>query len=317
MGCVGTQNTNYDNIKWTGSNFATPGCALEKFSISGGKVISAGVSFAKGNKDTPLYLSHTSTYLQEIHFARNVYVVIYDTLDRRDWLVDGASALLHLVRTQLTSSPYNTMSLLQISEFRHANPHHGANAAQKALADTHNRLLAISEDTESWEETTREVTRGGENKKVEKKSKATTWRFQDLVKQTWRILEQIHDHQTKLLASPGIGLRGTDRDKLEGFGFRDIVEGENPLQPRVAILKPSGRGWVDFTRSLGAINLLGRGFGELITPAEDAKNNLCSAWKHVPKDRDYLTACVSTLEEICTKRGDCDANPLELTQGIY
>jgi hypothetical protein len=136
------------------------------------------------------------------------------------------------------------------------------------------------------------------------------------VRQTWHILEQMYDHQSKILASPAIGLRFTDRDKLEGFGFMDIVSGQNPLRPRVSILKPGGRGWVDFTRSIGAISLLGRGFGDLIVPASDA-SKLYRAWMNVPKGEDYLVACITTLREICQKNGDINSNPLELAQGIY
>jgi hypothetical protein len=309
---LGTADVRYDDIGWTGPNFSSPGCVLEKVSITAGKFITSGATFARGHKDKPIYLSHGGPYLQEIHFARNINVVLYDIKDRRGWLVDGASALLHIVRTQLSSSPYCSSPLFKIEDFQHADPKSGADAARVALTDVRNTEMAIFEDVELWSEST---TAWG-TMKEETKRKTTKWRFRDLVRQTWHILEQIHDHQTKMLASPGIGLRFTDRDKLEGFGFMDIVSGQNPLRPRVSVLKPSGRGWVDFTRSIGAITLLGRGFGDLIMPAEGA-NNLCRAWERVPKDKDYLAVCTTTLREICRKNGDTDSIPLELVKGIY
>ena len=309
---LGNPDVRYEDIEWTGPNFSSPGCALEKVSISAGKFITGGATFAKGNKDTPIYLSHVGPYLQEIHFARNINVVLYDVRDRRGWLVDGASALLHIVRTQLSSSPYCSSPLFKLENFRHADSKNGADAAQIALTDVRNMEIVIFEDVEIWSE----LTITGSAKEEETKQKTKKWCFQDLVRQTWHILEQIHDHQTRIWASPGIGLRFTDRDKLEGFGFMDIVSGQNPLRPRVSILKPSGRGWVDFTRSIGAINLLGRGFGELIKPAQHC-DNLCSAWKSVPKDKDYLVVCTRNLHEICMKNGDTDSNPLELAQRIY
>jgi len=309
---IGTADVKYDKIGWTGPNFSSPGCALEKVSITAGKFITGGATFAKGNKDTPIYLSHGGPYLQEIYFARNISVVLYDIKDRRGWLVDGPSALLHIVRTQLSSSPYRSSPLFQIEDFRHADPRNGADAAQLALTDARNMEMAIFEDVERWSESTA----AGQAEKEDSKKKTTKWRFRDLVRQTWHILEQIHDHQTKMLSSPGMGLRFTDRDKLEGFGFMDIVSGQNPLRPRVSVLKSSGRGWVDFTRSIGAISLLGRGFGDLIIPALDA-NKLCSAWKSVPEGKDYLVVCTTTLREICRKNGDTDSDPLELVQGIY
>ncbi|TVY57318.1 hypothetical protein LCER1_G003361 [Lachnellula cervina] len=94
------------------------------------------------------------------------------------------------------------------------------------------------------------------------------------------------------------------------------INGHNDLLPRVAILKSSGRGWVDFTRSIRAIILLGKGFGEIIKPSKDS-NKLCKYWSHVPTGKDYLVACIATLREISLKYGDCDSDPLELASGIY
>ena len=85
--------------------------------------------------------------------------------------------------------------------------------------------MAIFEDVERWSESTA----AGQTEREETKKKTTKWCFRDLVRQTWHMLEQIHDHQTKMLASLGIGLRFTDRDKLEEFGFMDIVSGQNLL----------------------------------------------------------------------------------------
>lgn len=77
---------------------------MDKVSISGGKIINAGVTFARGIKDTPLYLKRAMAYEQEIHDAGNVQVVLYDMADKRAWLVDGACALLHLTCTQTFDS---------------------------------------------------------------------------------------------------------------------------------------------------------------------------------------------------------------------
>ncbi|KAH8589300.1 hypothetical protein B0O99DRAFT_637318 [Bisporella sp. PMI_857] len=96
----------------------------------------------------------------------------------------------------------------------------------------------------------------------------------------------------------------------------DIVDSQHDIRPRVVILKSSGKGWVDFTRSIRAITLIGRGFGEFIKPARDA-NALCKQWRQVPIGKDYLVACTSTLKEICRKYGDHESRPMELANGIF
>jgi len=205
-----------------------------------GNYLSGGASFTRSNKDTPIYIHRGGPYQQEIHSAYNMKVVLYDTGDRRAWLIDGASALLHITRTQLCSILYSDSELLSIDTFLHADPKGRGLAAKKVLMDSGNRSLAIFEEAE----TSVEIKTGSnsEEEKAETKTTIRRWTYQDLVRQTYHILEQIHDYEIKMLTSATIGLRFTDREKLRGFAFMDIVDVQNDLRPRVAILKYTGRG---------------------------------------------------------------------------
>ncbi|TVY93688.1 hypothetical protein LAWI1_G001611 [Lachnellula willkommii] len=311
---AGGKDNRYEDIEWAGASLASAGIACEKASIVAGQFVTGGASFVRGTQDTPIYISRGGgPYAQEVHFARNIKVVLYDTKDRRGWLVDGASALLHLTRTQLSSSPYSDSDLFSLEDFNHADPTNGVLAAKKALMNQKNRNMVIFEDVETsteWKATS------GIAGSEQLRRIATRWTYEDLVRQTYHTLEQLHDYQTKMMASPALGIRFTDREKLIGFGFKDIVDGHNDLLPRVAILKASGRGWVDFTRSIRAVVLLGKGFGEIIKPLKDS-NKLCKYWGRVPTGKDYLVAGMATLKEISLKHGDCDSDPLELASGIY
>lgn len=314
------KNIKYKEIKWTGSNYASAGCAFEKVSISAGKIINAGFTFARGIKDSPLYLSRAMAFEQEIHDAGNIYVVLYDMRDRRGWLVDGASALLHLTCTQLSTVWSYKSQLFKLEDFHYADLSSDSSAAASALLDPHNRKLPIFEEVETWKEVTTTLGDPAMNsnsvRKEEHKEKKTEWCYQDLVRQTYHILELMHDYQVKALTSPVTNLRLTDRDKLEGFAFMDIVDSTSAIRPRVAILNPSGKGWVDFTRSICAVTLLAKGFGELIKVASNS-NRLCRHWQSTPIGQDYLTACISTLSKICNRQGDPDAIPMELASGIF
>jgi hypothetical protein len=270
----------------------------------------AGMTFGKWNKNSPLYLSRDTCFTRRIHFARSIYVVLYDTHDRRGWLVDGASALLHLVCAQLSSKRISSSPLFKLQDFEHSVHKSGPDVAMNALLLEKNLKLPIFEE---WDE---EVYLVGEDEKLETKKRKVSWNLKNLVEETYGILEQIHEHQVKQLATPGLGLRATDRDMLEGFGFRDIVEGDNPLRPRVTMLKSSGRGWVDLTRKLRATTLMARGLGELIVP-DHSFRDLCPYWTCVPKRHDYLASCTWLLREICDRGGNEDSNPLELFDGIY
>jgi hypothetical protein len=188
----------------------------------------------------------------------------------------------------------------------------GASGAKKPLLDPRNRKLMLLQDTKI--STVRKTSKEGISEIL--REETTRWTYEDLVQETYHILEQIEDRQTQMIISPSMGLGFMARGELLGFGFMDIVNGQNILRPRVAKLNKSGWGWVDFIRSTHTITLLGKGFGELIRQAQEL-NQLCKYWKHVPVGRDHLVACVSTLEDIRRQYGDCDDDVLQLASRIY
>jgi hypothetical protein len=163
----------------------------------------------------------------------------------------------------------------------------------------------------STEETTTDGRTTQEVKKIVKKVL-----FHQVAKRNSNLFELMDDYQKLLMKSEGINLRGTDREKLEGWDFLDLVSGESSLKPRVTYLKPSGKGCVDFTRSIHTINLRGRGFGPLIEPADDVFV-LCDQWRQVPTGRDILTTCVSTVDQLCKQYRNSQSNTFRLAHDTY
>lgn len=61
-----------------------------------------------------------------------------------------------------------------------------------------NRSLVIFEEVETSVESKVGV---GEETKAEVKTKTTRWTYRDLVRQTYHILEQLHDYEARMLTS--------------------------------------------------------------------------------------------------------------------
>ncbi len=303
----------YGDIDYSQLEHAGKGCALERVTFNVGTQFNGGASFVRGNKDTPLYLSSSGhMYEEQLCSARGSLVLMYDVEERRAWLLDGASALLHLTRMQLESPPYNKKSQRNLANLKHARVEDGADAAWLALQDDANRALPLL-----TENVTEKVTISDESGfKEQTKTTTKEWCFQDLVQRTWNVLELLIDHQASLSTSQAVPLRLTDREKLEGFEFLDIVRRKSQMKARVAVLKSSGRGWVDFIRSIGAVCLLGRGFGDLIVPGA-AETFSCLSWMRMPTGKDYLAVLVSTLRSICREHGSMNSNPVRLAHGVY
>lgn len=254
-------------------------------------------------------------YDEAINFMRqHVRVNLYDVADRRGWLLDGASAVLHLSRTQLShhESPHNKDAQVDLSLFQHASCDHGAEAAVFALRA--NRDLVLNQSTM---ETCIETKDEGDSEIVTTRTtKLKLYRFEDLVKGNLSLVEKMHDFLNLLMDIDGLEIPAFGRENLEGWDFVEIVSGEKSLKPRVYKLNCPNGGWIDFTRRIHAVNIFAQGFGEMLEPASES-DELCHWWAHVPKQEDFLSVCVSTLDEICRRYGDSQMTPFKLAHDIY
>lgn len=100
---------------------------------------------------------------------------------------------------------------------------------------------------------------------------------------------------------------------LEGWDFEDLATIRDPLHPRVATLEVPGKGWVDFTRAIQAVTLIGRGFGDIIRPAGA---NVCEDWMEVPKKQYYIASCLFDLRKLVREHGICDDNHVRLSDDL-
>jgi hypothetical protein len=294
------------------------GFAFEKVTISGGQFISAGASFLVGKKDNPILIRARDDYLSKLRWMSKKSVVLYDVGDRRAWMVDGVSALLHLVRASLKHNQeddFTDLCLFDPKDLEEASAGClGKAAAISVLINERNKNMKLHQgaDDSFQEETTNEE---GKVEKVTKR-KTTYYCFKDRVDHIYHVLEQIIAHQSHVESQDGVGfkIKCSPRIQLEGFDFMDIASDEDPLWPRVTTLVATGVGWVDFARAMHAITLFGRGFGELFRSSSESQ--LCTHWAEVPKGHDYLAVSVPDLKDILRKRGCTLSNPWRLVDEI-
>jgi hypothetical protein len=305
----------YDTIEGTGLPRPHAGCLLEKVSISGGKIITGGATFAVAVKDVPPH-STRNGYIPKLKWIATKYVVLWDEAAKRGWLVNGISALLHLVRASLKhySTDDFSSSFLFDPEKMKNQAEHKPNSAIQVLIDDNNMGIEIypgrSEIFEEEEAKPQET--GTKESKVWKKKKGY-YLFEDLVEQHYNTLELIMEHHKHVAGQNGVNLKVRVRKHLEGWDFVQLATDQDPY-PRVATLQAIGYGWIDFIRSIEAITLFGRRFGDIILPV--AFDGMCSNWKSLPEQKYYLAASVSDLNKAMENFGDRRANPPRPVHGL-
>ncbi|KAF1846467.1 uncharacterized protein K460DRAFT_417538 [Cucurbitaria berberidis CBS 394.84] len=336
----GTENSNYERIQWAGVKKCTAGFAIEqKVTISVSKYIGASGSVIRGNRDRPEYVKH-STYSMQIESARNIPVLIYDTATQQAWLVDGASALLHVARTQVAQKPYGGERSLfnnlnfNSSEFSHPRAEGGPDAALDALRNDLNMKHKILREFDSYaEEKTAvgslTVAANGANIPAAGDSKGSsegneeiykTTCFRELTSQIWSTLEQIYDRQMEETTTHGSkNLQNPFRNMLEGYEFMGIVSSRHTLTRRAINLQANGVAWLHMINRIHSITLFGKYFGELYRPTDLVKKNICKQWMSVPPGLEYLAVSMSLLKAIkqnSVQEGEVDKTSNEITEGI-
>ena len=290
-------------------------CLLEKVSLTAGKYLTPGVTFAVGVRDIPVHLN-SQPYVTKLNELRHKLLVFWDIEAKRGWLVNGLDGLLHLLRATLKH--YETDELMKlvlesksenIEEPKNEDPSkpstESGTYAFNVLLNEKNMKLAIYRDKDNVEVES-------EDPGVLTRKKKFV-RLEDRVEHLYSILEILLDHQLEKAGQSGVRVKAHVRRRLEGWDFKDLVSDNPTIFPLVETIETVGKGWVDFIRSIQAVTLFGKGFGDIMQPSDE----ICPHWRQLPEGKSYLAARVSDLEMIMeTKNGDDMAVPRRICDGI-
>ncbi|KAJ5928438.1 hypothetical protein N7466_007394 [Penicillium verhagenii] len=134
--------------------------------------------------------------------------------------------------------------------------------------------------------------------------------FHEHVNRFYEILEKAFDYQSAAIAAhPKLC---ASRSYLEGWDFESLATERDPILARATKLDSAGMAWVDLIRSVRAITLFGREFGDIIHPVD-----ACSKWSRVPCGKSYLVISHEDLKDIVDSWcGDLHSSPRMLTDKI-
>ena len=275
---LGRAGLNYEDIDWSEAKEAGRSTRLSGGGLGFQSNIVGQLNFALGAKDGRLLLSHTGPLEKIIDLAEKTPVALYDHLDRRAWLVPALEVILHVIHTRASLNLYKFD--------RSQTKIYYSDGTLKISDQAARRAIMASKDQQLYEGTSPEK----------------AYYVRDATLDIWSLLERMMERDAVITSAPGVAVRGTMRDKLYGWEFRALVEDKSSFRQKEQVLEKTNGGWVDLVDDTDTIVLFGNGFGEVIKPVFDSVD-LCSAWKVLPKGRDYLAVGCPMLETLYNEAG--------------
>lgn len=294
---TGSPDAQYASIRPCGLGRPPPSIALDKVSISGGQFLNIGLSASIGNRDKSPYIDYRDHYIDTLRAISRRHFLFYDVDKNRPWLIDGASTVLHLLRTFLEDG--RTDERLRNERgpafnklYEAADDSFGADAAFDVLKQ--NRDQRIWLDDASGQST-------------------SIFLIKHKVEQICTILQQITAHVDNMRNGAGYRLKLNPSHQLEGFDFFSLATDEGPIWPKVHTINAFGEGWVDFTRAIHAPTLFGRSFGDMFQPID----KICQTCKlNEPPGEELLAVSIADLKRIVDRHGNRESNPCVLAPNI-
>jgi hypothetical protein len=273
---LGTTDAKYENIDWSPTKKVKRPRTTPVLSIQLLGIIGVGVSFAMGPKDSKLHVSRTGHYEKILQYASKVSVVLYDTRDKRGWLVPSSAVIAHIAKTRHYRKPFSIAG--KPVDIISADPARNVyDAAEKMLLENRSTKLFDGD------------------------AGSSDLYFEQMVRDIWGWLEKLlEDGTDREFTSDSPMSKG---HTLLGWEFMDLVDEKSPLHLKKTILKNSCGGWIKFAQEIDAIVLFARGFENVIEPAEGSTNGLCRPWIHVPIGKDYLAAGIPILKTLYERAG--------------
>lgn len=272
---LGTSCLNYESIDWSEAKEAGRSTRLSGGGLGFQSNLIGQLNFALGAKDGRLLLSQNGPFVKIVDLAEKTPVVLYDHSERRAWLVPALEVILHVIHTRCCLKVYMSDSDNAAISYSDETAKISDQAARRALMASKDQQLY--ECTAPYEK---------------------AYYVRDAVLDIWSLLERMMERDTTITSTPGIAVQGTWRDKLYGWEFRALVEDKNSFRRKEQVLEKTNGGWVDLVDDTDTIVLFGSGFQEVIKPVHS-----CSAWRVLPKGRDYLAVGCPMLETLYNEAG--------------
>ncbi|PVH93539.1 hypothetical protein DM02DRAFT_676776 [Periconia macrospinosa] len=278
---LGSSSVNYENINYSGAEDASASLRCAGGSLGFQQFGTAALDFRFGVKDGKCHFQRSGPYRNIVSAAEKTPVVLYDTGEKRAWLVPASNVMLHMVQHRHYLEPFEI--------------------------DGKPVSLDTNIDVDS---TAKRVLMSNESLHL---SNDSYYAFKDVVLNIWSLLEFLIDQNiNRDKSTSGIPVKAPFREFLHGYEFKSVVEERSPFRQKQIQLSKTTGGWPLLVRDIDALVLFVDGLEDIIQPTKEGNPDLCHAWRRVPKGKDYLAASTQSIQDLHDVAG-CRFNRKYLT----
>jgi len=271
--CLGSDRANYDNIHYSTATDLDSSTKFDGASLGFQQFGTAAFNFKFGVKEGKCHFKRDGPYRNIVSWAENTPVVLYDTAERRGWLVPASEVMLHIIQCRHRLEPSEV-------------------AGKRITLDTN---VPVNSSAKAVLLKNMSVKLSDEEHHTFKSEIATIWSLLDFLVAENVAKEQNHN---------GATVKSTWCDDLNGFEFNAVVEQHSPFRQKQSKLSNTNGGWPMLTKDIDALVLLANGFEDIIVPAAAAENkDLCRSWQRVPKEKDFLATSIPMLKRLYRRAG--------------
>lgn len=224
----------------------------------------AQVDFALGIKDGNCHIRQKRPYERLVFTAEKVPVLLYDTGEKRSWLVSAAEVMLHIAQHRHWMQPYLDGKInFQFCD----NP-------RDSLLRNANLKLSEHED----------------------------YSFRTMIVEIWSIFEALLDHRFGRATTGGYTISKLFKDNISGYEFKDVVDEVPMFKLKQENIQKTSGGWPTLVQDIDALVLFADGYEDVLRPKDDVKG-ICHKWKTLPKGKDFLATSIRMLRLLFDKAG--------------
>jgi hypothetical protein len=269
---LGSGAIDYDNIDYSGAREASTSIRLNGAQVGFQQWATATANFSIGAKQTKHYIGRDGPFRNIMSTAERTPILLYDTAEKRGYLVTATDVMLHIIQHRHRLEPYEV-----------------------------NNKPVVFETGVSIGSTAKETLKRHQNMSL---SDDDSYTFKHAIHSIWSILEDLRAKTvSKNQGAEGIAIEGPFFEHLQGYEYKAIVQERGVYTLKEKALSGKHGGWPILVRETNALVLLADGFGDLILPSDDHKSRLCNVWQRVPQGCDYLATTCRVLADLYEEAG--------------